>query len=153
MAEEKQSEYGLKFSEADKYKGFEVNSWRDVIWMYGNRTDDSFDLSEWNSFQENDVKKGNKDNQNLEGETYYIVDNSNKEMPIRVVDSDRILLNFNSLLPVGVKPTNKIDSRLRDLFYRQAHFKKQDYDKYDMVKVQDDNEDIPKRHFIKQKQE
>ena len=148
MVEERSADEKL---DASKYKGFEVDTWKDIAWKYGDNAIRTPEQLDWTQFRLVDPIKDKRGDKALDGETYFIVDNSNKEMPIRVVDSDRILLNFNSLLPAGVKPTNKIDSKIRDSLYRNANFKSQDYEKYEMVQVQGDNEDVPKRHFIKQR--
>lgn len=89
-------------------------------------------------------------NYSVDGETYYIVDNQNQEMAIKVPNASYTLLSVPDRKVLH--PTNRIDSNLRACLYHAVPVASCASLSYEPISLQGHNDDNSKRHFIKQKQ-
>jgi len=131
---------------ASFYKGFK-NLCPDATALNTSQSDHSKLLSNSTKFPSysEDFK-----NYSVEGDTYYIVDNQNQEMAIKVPNASFTLLSVPDRKVVH--PTNRIDPSLRTCLYQAVPFTSSASLNYEAISLQGNNDDNSKRHFIKQKQ-
>lgn len=83
-------------------------------------------------------------------EEFIIVDNQNKDIKIKIHDAERTLMLSNDR-PTH-PPSNPLNTKLRDCLYKAIPFLNIQPSEDENLVLQHQNDDIPKRHLIKQKQ-
>jgi len=134
------------------------SAWKDVKWIgggtYGLEAENLGISSLKDLFSDVSTKAKVEDplfDLSVPGEIYTIVDNQNKDMPIRIRDAARVLMLPTSDTPSSNSSTHCVNSDLRSILYRSVPFSSIHTTQYEPATLQSNNEDNPKRHFIKQK--